>query len=104
LRRWFYLGPITKHLNLRIGIIEIVNDGEIDLNLSSWQVINSGQSIHNMPGGRFTLKPGQSQSFQYCKNWIIAASHSDLSVPNFSNQGEVYDSTSDGLCMASKYK
>jgi len=97
----FYLGPITKHLNLRIGIITIVNEGDIDLVLTSWQIINDQIST---AGGYYTLKPGQSESFQYCKTWIISATHQEISITHFNNQGEVYDSNFDGLGMASKYK
>eukprot|EP01124_Arcella_intermedia_P033780 TRINITY_DN8206_c0_g1_i2.p1 TRINITY_DN8206_c0_g1~~TRINITY_DN8206_c0_g1_i2.p1 ORF type:complete len:496 (-),score=156.54 TRINITY_DN8206_c0_g1_i2:32-1519(-) len=96
----FYIGPITKYMSLTIGSITIKNIGKEHLVLSSWLVSNG---VIQKIGSTYPLKPAQSQKFQFCKEWIISVSHTNLEILQFNTQGEKYEAQEDYLAMASKY-
>jgi len=87
-------------LSLGIGAIEIKNVGKDVLVMSSWRIVNN---VVQKSGAYTTLEPGQTQRFQFCKEWIISVSHSAILIMDFTIQGEKYNKAFDELEMASKY-
>jgi len=98
----FYIGPITKHLGQKIGLITIKNESKSeDLMLTSFRI--SEHSVSHQ-GAQFTLGPLKSKCFQFIKEWVIQVSHLEFSLVDFTDQtSSSYKVDEDLLGMASKF-